>query len=104
MTKEIRELRRMARDMFDNVERVSHILPRAYCVAKPARHCAVFAVPPQDREPQVRDDLWVSVRNSSCEKVVTCDWCSLAYIMTRDGTGMNYVIAVHRVCNEKHNS
>ncbi len=79
--------------MFSNVENVSHVLPRAYCVAKPAAHCAVFAVPPQDREPQVKGDAWVTVQNASCATVNHGEWVSLAYITRKDGSGSSYVIS-----------
>jgi len=70
----------------------THILPRAYCVAKPAAWCAVFAVPPQDREPQVKDDKWTTVQNESAAICVAGEWYSLAYVTTSDGCGGMRVI------------
>lgn len=83
----VRELRTIAKTCKSGVIAVAHILPRAYCVAKPAAYCAVFAVPACDREPQVRDDPWATVQNESAKDVKHGDWCALAYISTRDGTG-----------------
>lgn len=61
---------------------VSHITPRAYCVAKPAALAAVFAVPPADKEPQVSDHAFVTVQNDSVSGVKLGDWCALAYLST----------------------
>jgi hypothetical protein len=83
----VRELRAISKTCKPGVIAVSHILPRAYCVAKPAAYCAVFAVPACDREPQVRDDPWATVQNESARDVKHGDWCSLAYVSTSDGTG-----------------
>jgi len=83
----VRTLRAIAKRMKPGVISVAHILPRAYCVAKPAAYCAVFAVPACDREPQVRDDPWATVQNESARDVKHGDWCSLAYVSTSDGTG-----------------
>ena len=61
---------------------VNHILPRAYCVAKPAPCLAVLAVPPCDREEQIRLDpwqRWATVQNESCLDIQHGDWASLAY-------------------------
>ena len=69
----------------DDRARVVHIHPRAYCVAKTALYCAVFAVPTCDREPQVADNDWDVVNNKSCAGVKMGDWCSVAYISTRTG-------------------
>ena len=87
-----RELRAIAKRMKPGVLSVAHILPRAYCVAKPAAYCAVFAVPLQDREPQVRDDPWATVQNESAKDVKHGDWCALAYISTSDGAGSMHVL------------
>jgi len=88
----VRELRAIAKRMKPGVLSVAHILPRAYCVAKPAAYCAVFAVPACDREPQVRDDPWATVQNESAKDVKHGDWCALAYISTRDGSGSMHVL------------
>jgi len=91
-TAEVRYIKKRAREMIPNAISISHILPRAYCVAKTAEWCAVFAVPTQDREPQVRFDPWAVVQNKSAVGVKTGDWRSLAYIASKDGTGSMYVI------------
>lgn len=63
---------------------VSHIFPRAYCVAKPAPLCAVFATPFVDAEPQVRQEKYSAYEcvYRGAEKVKVGDWCSLAYVRT----------------------
>lgn len=88
----IRELRAIARSLKPGVISVSHVLPRAYCVAKSGACCAVFAVPPQDREPQVKGDLWATVQNETAAAVKHGDWCALAYISTTDGGGSMHVL------------
>ena len=92
----VRELRAVAKTCKPGVIAVAHILPRAYCVAKPAAYYAVFAVPACDREPQVRDDPWATVQNESAKDVMLGDWCSLAYISTSDGTGEMRVLPNNR--------
>lgn len=67
----------------ERVLSVSHIIPRAYCVAKVAAQAAVFAVPAMDREPMVRKDEYVSVQNETCSEVQAGQWCSLAYVSTK---------------------
>lgn len=88
----VRTLRAIAKRMKPGVISVAHVLPRAYCVAKPASYCAVFAVPACDREPQVRDDPWATVQNESAKDVKHGDWCALAYISTSDGSGSMHVL------------
>lgn len=61
---------------------VSHVIPRAYCVAKPVLHMAVFAVPGMDREQYVKGDVFVIVQNDTCKDVQHGDWCSLGYVST----------------------
>jgi hypothetical protein len=61
---------------------VSHITPRAYCIAKPAPHCAVFAIPLIDREKYVRNQPNTTVQNESCAHVQMGDWATLAYVVT----------------------
>ena len=94
MTAEIRRLRAAARRMRlngDSVKSVRHVFTRAYCVAKPAPLCAVFAVPSMDCEPQVKDTHFVTVQNETASSVSLGDWCSLAYLSTSH-SGMPYVI------------
>ncbi len=84
--KEIARLRGLAMKASTNryspVFSVSHITPRAYCVAKAAPLCAVFAVPLCDNEPQVRNSGFTTVHGPSCADVQTGDWCSIAYAST----------------------
>lgn len=74
---------------------VSHIYPRAYCVAKPAPLCAVFVTPWMDSEPQSRNYIysasWTISGDSGIGGVTVGDWCSLAYITT-PGCGSMRVI------------
>ena len=77
----LQSLRAAAFTCVPGVTGVSHLTPRAYCVAKPAAHCAVFAVPPCDRDPLLRDESWVSVQNESAANVKFGDWWSLAYVV-----------------------
>lgn len=79
----IRELRAIAKTCKPGVIAVSHVFPRAYCVAKPAALCAVFAVPTQDRQPLVHDKPCVVIQNGSAAGVCLGDWRSLAYVSTR---------------------
>jgi hypothetical protein len=69
----------------------SHLLPRAYCLAKPGGHCAVFAVPPQDREPQVATDGCVMVQNESALPCQPGQWYSLAYVVNEHCSGLRVV-------------
>jgi hypothetical protein len=68
---------------WDKVVSVSHITPRAFCVAKTRTNCAVFAVPTCDREPQVSQSHYTTVQHKSCADVQTGDWCAIAYVMTQ---------------------
>jgi hypothetical protein len=70
---------------------VSHILPRAYCVAKPSLHCGVFVAPPQDREKQVKDCSSILIQSASVAHVNVGDWASLAYVV-RGGVSSMEVI------------
>jgi len=62
---------------------VSHIHPRAYCLAKLAPYYAVFVVPWRDRAPQVRKDPYMTVQNKTCADVREGDWCAIAYLSTQ---------------------
>lgn len=74
---------------------VSHIYPRAYCIAKPAPMCAVFVTPWMDAEPQVRQSDCSSSHTvvHGVEKVRVGDWCSIAYVTTA-GMGTQYVVGM----------
>ena len=74
------------------VSSVSHLLPRAVCVAKTGLWAAVFAVCPLDREPLlVFGEPFVVVRNKTAAPVKPGDWCSLAYVCT-PGCQQFYVV------------
>lgn len=90
--KEIWGIIRTVAERHENLIGVSHIRPRAYCLAKPAPHLAVFAVPLKDRERFVKEDEDVTVQNESCRHVEKGDWAALAYVRTSDGTGANEVV------------
>ena len=72
---------------------VSHIYPRAYCIAKPAPMCAVFVTPWMDAEPQVRKPEYASSHTVGygVEKVKVGDWCAIAYVTT-PGCGTLWVV------------
>lgn len=73
--------------------RVSHLYPRAYCVAKPSTGCAVFVTPWMDAEPQVRTPQFSSSHlvRDGVEKIVSGDWCSLAYVVTSGVSGLRVI-------------
>lgn len=74
------------------VSSVSHLLPRAVCVAKTGLWAAAFAVCPLDREPRlVFGEPFVVVRNKTVAPVKPGDWCSLAYVCT-PGCQQFYVV------------
>jgi hypothetical protein len=92
--KYITALRKAAKGLYPDVKKVSHVLPRAYCVAKPADHFAVFAVPPQDRPSFLRHDVFVTVQGSTAAAVCHGDWCSLAYVQTGNQGGMHVLPSI----------
>lgn len=99
---ELRRLRSIAmtkRSLFytpgARVVSVSHITPRAYCVAKTASHAAVFVVPPADNEPQVANSNTTTVHGPSCADVKLGDWCALAYVCSVS-SGMNVVLEIQQ--------
>jgi hypothetical protein len=61
-------------------EKVLHIYPRAYCVAKVATHAATFVVPKCDSESCISSKGAISVHGDSVKDVEVGDWCSLAYV------------------------
>ena len=73
---------------------VSHIRPRAYCIAKPAACCVVFVTPPDDAEPQMmrsQNTTAETISDGGVSKINVGDWCVLAYICT-PGCRMTRVI------------
>ncbi len=60
--------------------KVIHFWPYAYCVAKPAPHCAVFVTPPQYN--RLDDELYTAsqlVQGDSAASVKAGDWMSIIY-------------------------
>lgn len=63
---------------------VKHVIPRAYCVAKPGPFVALFATPWQDEQKKFRNHLL----GSSCyvqhgaDSINVGDWASIAYVQT----------------------
>jgi hypothetical protein len=65
---------------------VSHIFPRAYCVAKPEHFkCAVFAIPPCDAEPQAYHRSNIIIENETAIKAEVGKWYSIAYCVQPSG-------------------
>jgi hypothetical protein len=73
--------------------RIVHLWRYAYCVAKPAAHCAVFVAPPQiNRLTGKPYDGSNSVHNATAGQCVVGGWYTLAYC-SRDGCHQVYVVA-----------
>ena len=74
-------------------KRIAHIFPRAYCVAKPAPCCAVFATPWCDAEWQMRraDVSASELVREGVARVEVGDWCAIAYVAT-PGCGQFWVV------------
>lgn len=89
----IRRIKAAAKKQVKDCRSVCHIFPRAYCVAKPAPGCAVFAIPWQDAEKQVRKPEYSSSEtvHQNVKHIQVGDWCAIAYIQTRT-SGQTYVI------------
>lgn len=87
----IRSIRAKAKELYPDMTSISHIRPRCYCVGKPAKHCAVLAVPDSDSEPQVLDQKTILVQNPSASYVESGEWCISAYVM-RPGNGQPVVL------------
>jgi hypothetical protein len=88
----IRHIRNLAKRN-TSATKVCHIFPRAYCIAKPAPGCAVFATPWMDAEPQIRTTAYSSYRvvHSNVEDVKVGDWCSIAYLTKGFSNGMHVI-------------
>jgi len=87
----LNRLVRKAMALHKDTQSVSHLCPRAYCIAKPGAWFAVFVVPPRDREPYVKNDPYVVVQNETATPVKLGDWCAVAYTY-RPGCGQSVVI------------
>jgi hypothetical protein len=68
---------------------VSHIRPRAYCIAKPASGCAVFVTPEVDAAPrlQTHQNATGDLVRDNLGNVKVGDWCILAYVSNTCGGG-----------------
>ncbi len=84
-------IKKQARSKFPNAIKISHIIPRAYCVSRPGMNCGVFACPEDDSEPQIQLNPDRIVHNNSVKGVRVGEWCVLAYVST-ELRGENYVI------------
>jgi hypothetical protein len=89
----IKRIKNAAKKQVQGCLSVCHIFPRAYCVAKPAPGCAVFVIPWQDAEEQVRKPEYSSSEtvHENVKNVQVGDWRALAYVNTRT-SGQTYVI------------
>ncbi len=89
----IRRIKAAAKKQVKDCRSVCHIFPRAYCVAKPAPGCAVFAIPWQDAEEQIRKPEYSSYEtvHQNVGNVKAGDWCSLAYVVA-PSSSETYVI------------
>jgi len=77
----VERLRRKALGLREGATDVRHLTPRAVCIAKPCAAMAVFVVPPDDREPDVRSNPYAIVQNTTATAVELHDWCALAYVV-----------------------
>ena len=89
----LKQIKAAALRQYKGVTAVSHIRPRAYCIAKPAACCAVFVTPPCDAAPLIRHS-----QNATAESihewvshVEVGKWYVLAYVTT-PGCGASRVI------------
>ena len=89
----IRRIKAAAKEQVEGAKSVSHIFPRAYCVAKPAPGCAVFVIPWQDAEEQIRKPEYSSSETvyRNVQHVQVGQWHALAYVST-SSDGQTHVI------------
>jgi hypothetical protein len=87
---ELERIRKVALKIVPGAKSVSHIHPRAYCIAKPAACCAVFVVPEIDSVPllQKTPNASSDIVRDNVSEVRVGDWCILAYISSELGGGM----------------
>jgi hypothetical protein len=80
--KAIADIKRKAMKVKPGVLGVSHIYPRAYCIAKPAPGYAVFVTPFVDAESKIRTPEYSSSESVrvGANDVRVGDWCSIAYV------------------------
>jgi len=78
-----------------DAKKIYHFYPYAYCVAKPAIFCAVFAVAPQkNRLTGLPYEEWESVHHKSVQNIQVGQWYSLAYC--NFGSRSELVAVVHQ--------
>lgn len=89
----LRDIRAAARRQVPDCRSVSHIFPRAYCVAKTTPCNATFAIPWEDSEPRVRNPYYSSFEQvfANVNHVEVGKWYALAYVSNLTG-GQTYVI------------
>lgn len=89
----IRAIKAAAKKQVKNCQSACHIFPRAFCVAKTAPSCAVFAIPWQDAEEPIRKPEYSSYETvyQNVKGVKAGDWCALAYVVT-PSSSETYVI------------
>ena len=88
------------------VKSVSHIRPRAYCIAKPAASCAVFVTPPCDAEPQLRQmqNATAETIREGVSHVKVGEWYVLAYVTIPNYVGQSRVIDMPNAPHEPRRS
>ena len=91
----IQHIKAAAKKQVKNCLSVSHIFPRAFCVAKTAPGCAVFAIPWKDAEEQIRKPEYSSYETvyQNVRDVQPGDWCAIAYVST-PSSGETHVINI----------
>ena len=80
----IKRIKAAAKKQVEGCLSVCHIFPRAYCVAKPAPSCAIFAIPWQDAEKVIRKPEYSSYKTvyANVGNVQAGDWRAIAYVST----------------------
>lgn len=93
-----REIKRKARELVPDAVRVNHVVPLAYCLAKPRGRYAVFAkppLPPCDDHIEIiqewRSDKASVKRGALLQRVRQGDWVALAYVSTKS-SGLWYCV------------
>ena len=86
---EFSRIRKAALKIIPGAGSVSHIRPRAYCIAKPAACCAVFVTPEIDAVPilQSHQNAAGDIVRDNVGNVKVGDWCVLAYVSGALGGG-----------------
>ena len=60
---------------------VSHLYPRAYCIAKPAPGCAVLIRPPADSGIEIFPECSGDIIWEGATEINVGDWCATAYVV-----------------------